>query len=180
MDSWRFDRGCHSDGLGCYGHHTGCDNFQSTETSLKFLPPDTQGIAVIDVAALRNTPIAQEAIKEFNLPAGLADFASATGFDPTKDVDKITVGRVGPMDGLVIIQGRIDKFKVDQYFKDKGEQSEAYLGQTIYHAGTGAFLLLDNVVVMGQIECGQESHRPNATSGFFAVAERSHGCHSWT
>src|SRR5205823_10203696 len=62
--------------------------------SLKFLPPDTQGIAFIDVASLRNAPLVQDALKNkaVNFPRGLSDFISATGFDPEKDVDKVTVG----------------------------------------------------------------------------------------
>src|SRR5207244_2350901 len=123
------------------------------ETSLKFLPPDTQGVAFIDVAALRNAPLVQDAMKEgFTFPPVLNDFIAATGFDPRQDVDKVTVGKVGGRDGLVIVQGRIDRFKVEQFLKDKGKEPEAYLGQTLYHDGDGAVLVLDNLVVMGQID----------------------------
>jgi hypothetical protein len=123
------------------------------DVSLKFLPPDTQGIACIDVAALRNAPLVQTAMQNKvgpAIPPPLADFVSATGFDPQQDVDKITVAKVGTQNALMIVQGRIDKFKVEQYLKDKGKEPQAYLGQTLYIDGNGAFLLSDNLVVMGQ------------------------------
>src|SRR5262245_38911812 len=124
------------------------------EASFKFLPPETQGVAVIDVAALKNAPLVQEAMKdnEMAFQRGLNDFTSATGFDLKQDVDKVTIGKVGERGGLVIVQGRIDKFKVGQYLKDKGKETETYLGQTLYHDGQGAFVVFDNLVLMGQTD----------------------------
>ena len=52
----------------------------------------------------------------------------------------------------MIVQGRIDKFKAEQFFRDKGKEEETYLGQTIYHDGDGGFVFLDGVVLMGQLE----------------------------
>lgn len=119
---------------------------------LKFLPPETQGVAFIDVAGLKNAPLVEEALKAkaIDFPRDLKDFMTATGFDPLKDVDRITVGKVGARDGLVIVQGRIDRFKVEQFLKDKGKQPEVYLGQTVYHDRDGAFALLDNLALLGQ------------------------------
>jgi hypothetical protein len=119
--------------------------------SLKFLPPETQGIAFVDVAALRNATLVQNALQTATLDfqKGLANFVDATGLDPQKDVDRITAGKLGDNQVLMIIQGRIDKFKAEQFFRDKGKEEETYLGQTIYHDGDGGFVFLDGVVLMG-------------------------------
>src|SRR5262245_47684861 len=89
------------------------------DVSLRFLPPDTQGIAFVDVAALRNAPLVQDALKgqALAVPAGAADFLITTGFNPQQDVDKITFAKLGARDGLVVAQGRVDRFKIEQYLK---------------------------------------------------------------
>ena len=124
------------------------------ETALKFLPPETEGIAFIDVAALRDAPLVQETLKgkPLGLPKGFGDFAAATGFDPQRDVDKVTIGKIGAREPLVIVQGRIDKFKVEQYLRDKGKEPEGYLGQTLYHDGDGAFVVLNDIALMGHTD----------------------------
>ena len=125
------------------------------EASLKFLPPDTQGVGFIDVAALRNAPLVQDALRakdgSLAVSNGLAEFTRATGIDPQRDIDKVTLAKVGPQDGFAVVQGRIDKFKVEQFLKDKGKESEAYLGQNLYRDGNSAFVVLDNVVLLGQV-----------------------------
>jgi hypothetical protein len=123
------------------------------DASFKFLPPETKAIAVIDVAALKEAPLIRDSMKEQNLslPRGIADFMAATGFDLQRDVDKITIGKLGAKDGLVIVLGRFDKFKVEQYLKDKGRQAETYLGQTLYRDGESTFLIFDNAVVLGPL-----------------------------
>jgi hypothetical protein len=120
----------------------------------KFLPTETQGIVFIDVAALRNASLVRDALKDQKLtsPRGWDDFVQATGMVPERDIDKVTIGKLDAQDGLVIIQGRIDKFKIEQYVKDRGKQSQTYLGQSIYRDdGDGAFVLLDNVVLVGKV-----------------------------
>jgi len=123
------------------------------DVSLKFLPPDTEGIAFFDVAGLRDSPLAQEELKNgaLGLPRGLMEFQSATGFDLQRDIDKVTLGKLGAKDGLVIVQGRLDKFKIEQYLKDKGKESEVYLGQTLFHDGDSGILVLNNVAVIGPL-----------------------------
>src|SRR5262249_58663370 len=81
---------------------------------LKFLPPETQGIVFIDVAALRNASLVRDVLKDQKLtsPRGWGDFVQATGMVPERDIDKVTIGKLDAQDGLVIIQGRIDKFKI--------------------------------------------------------------------
>jgi len=123
------------------------------DVSLRFLPPDTQGIGFIDVAALRNAPLVRDALKSTaNLvfPDDATNFLIATGFDPQNDVDKITFAKLADRNSLAVVQGRIDRFKIEQYLKDHGKQSEAYLGQTIYRDGRNSFLVLDNVVALGE------------------------------
>src|SRR5215813_703558 len=119
----------------------------------KFLPPETQGIVFIDVAALRNASLVRDALKDQKLtsPRGWDDFVQATGMVPERDIDKVTIGKLDAQDGLVIIQGRIDKFKIEQFLKDKGKQPQAYLGRNLYLDGDGAFVLLDNVALLGKL-----------------------------
>src|SRR5215470_11010492 len=119
--------------------------------SLKFLPPDTEGIAFVDVAALRNASLIQDARKTGTLEfeKGMANFVYATGLNPEQDVDRITVGKLGTNQILMIVQGNIDKFKAQQYFREKGKEEETYLGQTIFSDGDGGFVFLDGIVLMG-------------------------------
>jgi hypothetical protein len=121
--------------------------------ALKFLPPQTDGIAVVDVAALRGTLLFQEALKGNNtLPQPAQEFIDATGIDLKTDLDKVTIAKIGPQSGLAVLQGRFDKFKVAQYLKEKGSQPDSYLGQTLYRERDGAVVLLDNIVLLGQID----------------------------
>lgn len=125
-------------------------------TSLKFLPPETQGLAVIDVAGLVGAPLVQDALKNHPItldgPPDFREFIAATGIDPTKDITTITAAKLGQKDAFFVVQGRIDKFKVQQFLMDKGKQPESYLGQTIYYDNDGAISVLDNVVLMGQVD----------------------------
>src|SRR5262249_33529685 len=84
------------------------------EASFKFLPPETQAIAFIDVAALRSAPLVQDALQavqakdgSFALPNDVAEFTRATGVDPMRDIDKVTLAKIGPKDGFAVVQGRI-------------------------------------------------------------------------
>src|SRR5215471_9973653 len=125
-------------------------------TSLKFLPPETQGLAVIDVAGLVGTPLVQDAVKNRpliqNAPPDLQEFITATGIDPMKDINTVTVAKLGMKDAFFVVQGRIDKFKVQQYLVDKGKQADGYLGQTIYYDKDGAIAVLDSLLLVGQVD----------------------------
>jgi len=119
--------------------------------SLKFLPPETEGIAFVDVAALRSTALIQDVLTTTTLDfqKGMANFVYATGVNPQEDVDRVTVGKLGAHEILMVVQGRIDKFKAEQYFRDKAQDQETYLGQTIYRDGDGGFVFFDGLVLMG-------------------------------
>jgi len=122
------------------------------DASLRFLPPDTQSVAVIDVAALRNSSLMQDVFNRKDLlPAHWAVIMAGTGFDPQRDLDKITVAKIGTRDSLAVVQARFDKFKVEQYLKDHvNSEVEVYLGQTLYREGESAYVLLDNTALGGQ------------------------------
>jgi hypothetical protein len=123
------------------------------DATFKFLPPETQGIVFIDVAALRNAPFVRDVLKDQKVtpPSGWDEFVKATGTNPEQDIDKVTIGKLNAPDALVILQGRLDKFKIEQYLKDKGKHPQAYLGHSLYLDGEGAFVLLDNVVLLGKL-----------------------------
>ena len=122
------------------------------DASLRFLPPDTRSVAVIDVAALRNSPLMQDVFNRKDLlPAHWAVIMAGTGFDPQRDLEKITVAKIGTRDSLAIVQARLDKFKVEQYLKDHvRSEVEVYLGQTLYREGESAYVLFDNTALGGQ------------------------------
>jgi hypothetical protein len=122
------------------------------DVSLKFLPPETEGIVYIDVAELRSAPLVQNALKS-NSPVfqrELDEFMKSTGIDPRQDIDRVTIAKLGARDSLVIVQGRMNRFKIEQFLRDKGGRPQGYLGQTLFRDGNGATVLLDNVAVMGQ------------------------------
>jgi hypothetical protein len=109
------------------------------EATLRMFPQATQGVAFIDFAALRNTPLFQEAIaeKSFQLPNGLKDFAEATGFALDKDIDTLTAGRIG-RDVLLIARARYDRPRVEYFINEKKIPSETYMGRLLYHPDPSA------------------------------------------
>jgi hypothetical protein len=124
------------------------------DVTLKFLPAQAQAIVFVDVAALRTAPLVIEVMngKNPDYPDKIDDFIKATGFDPQRDLDKVTFAKLGANDSLIIAQGQVQKQKVEQYLKDRGSKTEAYLGQTIYRDSDGAFAVFDNVVLAGQFD----------------------------
>jgi hypothetical protein len=133
------------------------------EATLKLFPSETTGIASIDVAGLRGAPLFNDLIMQklpARLPREMNEFVQATGFDIARDVDKITAGRIGPQEGLVIVQARYDHFKVEQFIQDKADdvRTETYLGRVIYtgdgdrnsaHASGVSFI--DNLIIAGNL-----------------------------
>ena len=120
---------------------------------LKLFPPETQGIAFFDVAALRNAPLVQDVLAQRAFPPKLADrlaeLAAATGFKPEQDVDRITVGRLGAREMLAIVEARYDRFKFEQFLNDKGMQSEAHMGRAVYSREKFAVSFIDNLIIAG-------------------------------
>ena len=65
---------------------------------LKLFPAETQGVAFVDLAGLRNTPLGMEIMAQ-GQPLALGvpkiqDFVAATGFNFRDDVDRVTIGRL--------------------------------------------------------------------------------------
>lgn len=122
---------------------------------LKLFPAETQGVAFVDLAALRNTPLGLEVMAQ---GGGLAprvpklqDFIAATGFNFQQDVDRITVGRLDTRRAMFIIQARYDKFKVERYLADHVTRLDTYMGRSIYEDRDLDFgvTFIDDLVIAG-------------------------------
>ena len=124
---------------------------------MKLFPAETRGIAFIDAASLRNTPLGQDLMALGVAPAPppkLADFAAATGFDFQRDVDRVTIGRLDNRKMLFAIEARYDKFKVERFLSDHVTRLETHMGRAIYEDRDLEFgvAFIDNLVIAGYIE----------------------------
>src|SRR5687767_12289853 len=68
------------------------------QATLRLFPRETTGIAVFDVAALRNSQLFQEYAANPNYPTDVKRLVEATGFRPDRDVDIITAAKIGKSD----------------------------------------------------------------------------------
>src|SRR5688572_11287226 len=84
------------------------------QATLRLFPRETTGVAVFDVAALRNTQLFQEYAANPNYPAAIRRLIDATGFQPDKDIDVVTAAKIGKRDYVAVIRARYDRFKVEQ------------------------------------------------------------------
>jgi len=122
------------------------------ESTLKYFPPETQGIAFADIAALRNAALVHDVLNEGelrSLPPAINEFIEQTGFDIRRDLDRVTIGKISTRERLVVANARFDHFKAEQFLKDKGKEPEVYLGRSVYRDGDSAVAFLDNVVLFG-------------------------------
>jgi hypothetical protein len=126
------------------------------EAILKLLPRETNGVAFVDLASLRSAPLYDETVvAQFRakLPPVVVEFGEATGIVFDRDLDSVTVGRVGSRQMVAIAYASFDKFKVEQYLNDKQVQTETYLGRVIFHPRSeGGVCLVDNLVIAGHTE----------------------------
>lgn len=123
---------------------------------LKLFPPETQGIASVDAAALRNAALVQDILKEGHppLPPEVLEFSEKTGLVFERDIDHVTMGKIGAKQVMIIVRARYDRIKVEQFLRDKNVSSEAYQGWPIYRPGNGhgeppVIALVDNLVLFG-------------------------------
>ncbi len=124
------------------------------QTVMKLFPAETQGIAFIDAAAVRNSALGQDFIAAgliANPPPKLAEFAAATGFDFQRDVDRMTVGRLDGRRMLFVIEARYDKFKVERFLADHVTRLETHMGRSIYEDRDQdiGVTFIDNLVIAG-------------------------------
>jgi len=128
---------------------------------LKLFPPETEAIAFIDVAELRNAALVKDVL-DFYRPTvedKLPEFMKATGLVPQRDVDRVTIAKVNSRDTLAVIEARYDRFKAEEFVKDKGLRPETYLGRMVYPIDLqrdhdydiSAVTFLDNLIVAGQM-----------------------------
>jgi hypothetical protein len=92
-------------------------------------------------------------------PREFSEFAAATGFEPHRDLDAVTAGRIGDRGALVIAKARYDRFKVEQFIQDKADDlgTETYLGRVIYFGNRqlpengGGVAFIDDLIVAGKV-----------------------------
>ena len=79
-------------------------------------------------------------------------------FRSQRDVERVTAGHISPRGALVIVQAHYDKFKVEQFVKDKAGdiETETYLGRVICtgkNSGdmSGGVSFIDNLIVAGTL-----------------------------
>jgi hypothetical protein len=125
------------------------------QTVLKLFPAETQGVAFVDLAGLRSTPLGMEVMAQGapltpQVPK-LQDFAAATGFNFQQDVDRVTIGRLDARRAMFIIQARYDQFKVERYLADHVTRLDTYMGRSIYEDRDDDFgvTFIDGLVIAG-------------------------------
>ena len=102
------------------------------QATLKLFPPETTGVAVVDVGGLRGSQLFKDLRPEANYPRGLREFIEATGFDPQRDVEQVTAAKIGPKEFVVIVRANYDRFKVEEFVKNHEIAIDSYLGRTLY------------------------------------------------
>ncbi len=91
------------------------------EATLKYFPPETESIAFVDVAALRDVPLVHDVMYQGQMTSvspEIGGFIDSTGFDVRRDLDSVMIGRSG-RDHLMVANARYDKFKAEQFLKTK-------------------------------------------------------------
>jgi hypothetical protein len=137
---------------------------------LKFFPPETHGVAFIDIAGLRSSPLGADLMKGHlnRLPRGPREFEEATGFSVQRDLDRVTAARIGEHDVLAVAEGQFDRVKFEQFVNEKGAQAETYRGRGIYRHEHIAIVFVDNVLLVGSYGAVRQSidqiSLPGATS----------------
>jgi hypothetical protein len=124
---------------------------------LKLFPAETRGIAFVDFAALRNTPLGQDLVAEGTMVPRvpkLTDFMNATGFKFPQDVDRATIGRLDARRMMFVIDARYDRFKVERYLADHVTRLENHMGRSIYEDRDLDFgvTFIDNLIIAGYID----------------------------
>src|SRR5262249_30086975 len=130
---------------------------------LKLFPAETQGVAFVDLAGLRNSPLGMEVMAQ-GAPLApqvpkLQDFVAATGFNFQQDVDRVTIGRLHNRRAMFVIQARYDRFKVERYLADHVTRLDTYMGRSIYEDRDHDFgvTFIDGLAIAGYIDAVKKS-----------------------
>jgi hypothetical protein len=104
---------------------------------LSLAPADSALVAYADLAAIRNSPVAAQLgalAQPVRVDKDYTDFVSATGFDYSKDLDRVLItARSGAPSGdtLIFAEGRFDREKIEKYALRTGKQ-QTENGHTFY------------------------------------------------
>ncbi len=104
---------------------------------LSLAPADSALVAYADLAAIRNSPVTAQLgalAQPVRVDKDYTDFVSATGFDYSKDLDRVLItARSGAPSGdtLIFAEGRFDREKIEKYALRTGKQ-QTENGHTFY------------------------------------------------
>jgi len=140
------------------------------------LPADTRFVMGVDVKRLVASPFYEKYGRNQpdGRPRAFTELEEKTGLNPERDIDQVFVaggGKAsrGPGEGLVLVLGRFDRYKISRAIETekKGVTTKNYQGTTIYlfnearegkgrHTGAVAFLD-DDALVLGSQAAVEET-----------------------
>ena len=125
---------------------------------VKYLADDTNVVIVVDVAKGRSSAIFKKGFKLAREQSTTLDtLAAATQID--KAVDTIVMGATPNKQGVVVLEGRLDKLLVEA--KKQATANETYEGITFFTTSDGEFAVVDKKLVF------------TSTGGMKAVIDRA-------
>jgi hypothetical protein len=103
---------------------------------LNIVSPDATALVGIDVVRVRASPFGQLLIDQVTQRAGNLDkIASATGFDPRRDLQEVLVAASGTgatSQGLIVARGTFDQQRLINMAATAGFTSSTYKGTTLF------------------------------------------------
>jgi hypothetical protein len=127
---------------------TSTSGVQIGHDEAKLVPPETQAMAGVDLAALKAAPIYQRHASMLDIP--LMEGASGNiGLDPRRDIKSLLVSFTGDQT-IAIASGSFSRASIQQKLLANGAHSSKYAEQTLLSSGTGAVSFpRDGVAVAG-------------------------------
>lgn len=110
---------------------------------LSMAPPETTLLTGIDVAKTAATPFGQKVLANARTQDGnYQQFASVTGFDPTRDIQNVLLAGIASKDGpesrfAVLARGTFDVTKIQSAVQAKGAKLSTLNGITILTSASG-------------------------------------------
>jgi hypothetical protein len=97
--------------------------------------PDAKVLAGVNVSQAKASPLGQYVLNQMQAQsAQLQQFATLTGFDPTRDVQEVLLasnGTPGGKTGLVLARGTFDANRIQALIQAGGGSTEVYNGATL-------------------------------------------------